>query len=237
MNYKKALNTVKETTLSSGSTFGTAPNIGNQGGNVGNVDFYAPGDSRNLWGWSSSKKKKGKKKSKNPIPLYRRSFVEMLAVENNEANNTDDVLDCVIYSNTNYTNVLKHILEHHQIEYIINSKDFTAFQETNENIRNIVHQFKNIITEEPFESGEVTILIGDKVVSPIKNATVSKYFKTPKKSIEEYDQEQLKIGIKIEMEHTSSKEVATNIACNHLDEQPLYYVELKKMEKKLKSAE
>ena len=47
--------------------------------------------------------------------------------------------------------------------------------------------------------------------------------KPPKKKPEEYDQEQLDKGMKVEMEHTSDKALATNIACNHLDENPEYY--------------
>ena len=50
------------------------------------------------------------------------------------------------------------------------------------------------------------------------------------------NQKQLKMGIKVEMEHTSSPKVAKKIAMDHLKEfagKP-YYTELKKMEKKLK---
>jgi hypothetical protein len=45
---------------------------------------------------------------------------------------------------------------------------------------------------------------------------------------------QLKYGIKVEMEHTKSKRVAKAIAKDHLLESSQYYVELKKMEKKLR---
>lgn len=48
-----------------------------------------------------------------------------------------------------------------------------------------------------------------------------------------FDSKQLKIGIKVELEHTKSKRVAKAIAKDHLLESPQYYVELKKMEKKL----
>ncbi len=43
--------------------------------------------------------------------------------------------------------------------------------------------------------------------------------KTPK----DFDKEQLKIGIKIEMEHTKDKEIAAEIAMDHLEENPRYY--------------
>ena len=49
-----------------------------------------------------------------------------------------------------------------------------------------------------------------------------------------YDPKQLKIGTKVEMEHTSNKNVAEKIAKDHLREFPDYYTHLLKMEAKLK---
>jgi hypothetical protein len=49
-----------------------------------------------------------------------------------------------------------------------------------------------------------------------------------------YDRTQLKIGQRVEMEHTKSKRVALRIAKQHLDEYPKYYTALVKMEAKLK---
>jgi hypothetical protein len=48
----------------------------------------------------------------------------------------------------------------------------------------------------------------------------------------EYDPVQLKMGIKVEHEHTKLKGVAETIAKHHLAEDPKYYTKLKKMEKK-----
>ena len=55
---------------------------GEHGGSVGNNDFYATGDARNLWGWGEggskkSKQKSKKKKGKNAIlmPVQRRPFL------------------------------------------------------------------------------------------------------------------------------------------------------------------
>ena len=45
--------------------------------------------------------------------------------------------------------------------------------------------------------------------------------------------QQLKIGTKIEMEHTRSKKIAENIAKDHLKEYPNYYTEFVKFEAKL----
>jgi len=49
-----------------------------------------------------------------------------------------------------------------------------------------------------------------------------------------FNKKELKIGIKVEMEHTKSKKVAEKIAKDHLKEYPNYYTEFKKFEKKLK---
>ena len=49
-----------------------------------------------------------------------------------------------------------------------------------------------------------------------------------------YNKTQLKIGTKIEMEHTKNKEFAEKIAKDHLDEFPNYYTALVKMENRLK---
>jgi hypothetical protein len=53
----------------------------------------------------------------------------------------------------------------------------------------------------------------------------STLFKANDDSIE-YDPEQLAAGIKIEMEHTDDKEIATIIAKHHLAEDPEYYIKL-----------
>jgi len=47
-------------------------------------------------------------------------------------------------------------------------------------------------------------------------------------------QKQLEIGTRIEMEHTNLVAIAKKIAMDHLKESPYYYVELQKMEKRLK---
>jgi uncharacterized membrane-anchored protein YjiN (DUF445 family) len=47
---------------------------------------------------------------------------------------------------------------------------------------------------------------------------------------EDFDQEQLKAGIKVEMEHTDDPKIAREIAMDHLTEDPQYYVKLDKME-------
>ena len=52
-----------------------------------------------------------------------------------------------------------------------------------------------------------------------------------KKQPEDFDQEALKKGLKVELEHTSDSDIALEIAMDHLSEDPLYYDKLAKMEK------
>ncbi|MDD5363605.1 MAG: hypothetical protein PHN88_15895 [Ignavibacteria bacterium] len=51
----------------------------------------------------------------------------------------------------------------------------------------------------------------------------------------DYDPEQLKMGIKIEMEHTDNPKIAEKIAKDHLDEFKDYYTRLTEMERKAKA--
>jgi Protein of unknown function (DUF5661) len=46
----------------------------------------------------------------------------------------------------------------------------------------------------------------------------------------DYDPEQVKMGIEVEMEHTTNPKIAEIIAKQHLSENPKYYTKLKKME-------
>lgn len=52
-----------------------------------------------------------------------------------------------------------------------------------------------------------------------------------KKQPTDFDQEALKKGLKVELEHTSDSDIALEIAMDHLTEDPLYYDKLAKMEK------
>ena len=47
----------------------------------------------------------------------------------------------------------------------------------------------------------------------------------------DFDAEQLKNGIEVEMEHTKDRKIAKEIAKDHLSEDPNYYKKLKKIEK------
>ncbi len=54
------------------------------------------------------------------------------------------------------------------------------------------------------------------------------------KSDKDFDPKQIELGIKTETEHTGDKEMAKEIAKDHLTEDPEYYTHLKKMEEKYK---
>lgn len=54
--------------------------------------------------------------------------------------------------------------------------------------------------------------------------------KAKDKDLSKYDPEQLKMGLKVEMEHTDDPSVALEIAMDHLTENPKYYTHLKEME-------
>lgn len=53
-----------------------------------------------------------------------------------------------------------------------------------------------------------------------------KFFKDVNENIE-YDPKELKMGIKVEQEHTTNKSIAEIIAKHHLAEDPKYYTKLK----------
>ncbi len=55
------------------------------------------------------------------------------------------------------------------------------------------------------------------------------------KNPSDFDEKQLEMGTEIEMEHTKKRDIALEIAKDHLQEFPNYYTELNKMEDKLKN--
>ena len=55
-------------------------------------------------------------------------------------------------------------------------------------------------------------------------------FYAPEKSLDQYDQIQLKRGAEVEKEHTPHQQIAEIIAAHHLDEDEKYYDKLKKVE-------
>ncbi len=82
---------------------------------------------------------------------------------------------------------------------------------------------------------EIESLVGDSFDSlweqlkPYKSVEqIAKKHKVPVSKINQ----QLKIGTKVEKEHTKDKELAAHIALQHLDELPDYYDRLKNIEKK-----
>ena len=75
-------------------------------------------------------------------------------------------------------------------------------------------------------SGKELDALGEKNVETIL-ANVGEHDFSPDS---EFDAEQLKMGIKVEKEHTSSTLIAKLIAKDHLKEDPTYYTKLRKME-------
>jgi hypothetical protein len=63
--------------------------------------------------------------------------------------------------------------------------------------------------------------------------------KAAEKQIDEtmVDQEQLNMGIHVELEHTDNRDIAKKIALDHLSEIPDYYTRLAKMESEAKKTE
>ena len=66
-----------------------------------------------------------------------------------------------------------------------------------------------------------------KVISHLK-----KHGEAKNEPDDKYDPKELEMGIEVEYEHSPNKQVAKEIAKDHLEELPDYYTRLKKMEKK-----
>lgn len=71
-----------------------------------------------------------------------------------------------------------------------------------------------------------------KIASELKNRNVIPGGLADYKKPSEFNQAALKKGVKVELEHTSSKDIATEISMDHLTEDPKYYKKLEKIEKK-----
>lgn len=217
MDYIKKI--LENTTVGYDGVFGNEQiGIGTHGGSIGNGDWYAPGDARNVYGLNLNKKGK-KKKRKQKMHLYRRAFMESL--------DTSDelILEGAIFCVEEYRDLALKILEKNGIEYNIDDDNVIYMQGTDNELQNIV---ENIITiaGDKFEDNYL-ILIGEMLVN----------FKKPKKQESEYNQGQLRQGAKVEAEHirgkvdtSTERKVVKNIAKNHLDEDPHYYAKLRRME-------
>jgi len=59
-------------------------------------------------------------------------------------------------------------------------------------------------------------------------------FANSNKHYADFDQEQINLGISIELEHTTNKAIALKIALDHLSEISDYYTRLQKMEAEAK---
>ena len=98
---------------------------------------------------------------------------------------------------------------------------------------------KNFFIEHPEPSDKDVHALADKIVMPtdrletIAYGLLSNLLQVGKhKDIpdDQFDAEQLNMGIEVEREHTDDPELAKEIAKDHLAEFPDYYTKLKKME-------
>ena len=71
----------------------------------------------------------------------------------------------------------------------------------------------------------------EKIKIIIKNTEKLKGGKGDNRPDSDFDEKDLEDGIKHEMEHTKDRQVAKEIAKDHLSEDPNYYKKLKKIEK------
>lgn len=263
MNYKIGLEMMKEmnTAGGPGGRFGYGgSSVGNHGGDVGNSDFYAPGDARvpKVLGAGGNdpyeyvkkgKKRKGKKTKKNEstIPLYRRTFIETLATESTEE---DYKLNCVIYTeNQEYKQLITDILESQKIKYTIED-DCTILEGSDNYLQTVLEKIQKITTDEPFNTGDIIAMLGemDESEQEVSNDKIpggkadhktyddffNKYsdqYKNKEDFLTDFI-EKIKQGMKVELEHTTDKNIAREIATDHLWEDLDYYEKLAKMEKR-----
>jgi len=75
----------------------------------------------------------------------------------------------------------------------------------------------------------------DKKGAETENYPATEVGKHRDKSLETYSPDQVKIGLKIEKEHSDIPEVASQITKDHLAEFPDYYTRLVKLEKDAKA--
>jgi hypothetical protein len=70
-----------------------------------------------------------------------------------------------------------------------------------------------------------------KIKCPTKHEDTIPGGKGDKLKTTDVDPDQLKLGVSVEMEHTTNRDIATEIALDHLAEDPKYYTRLKKVHK------
>jgi hypothetical protein len=253
MNYKTGLRKIHEMNVAGGAggMFGAG---GNQGGNVGNVDSYAPGDARvpkvigaggnDPYEYVNKKGKKKKSGKKDKIPVYRRTFSEMLTTE--AYDDTEYLLNCVIYSkDINNKKIIQDIMERYGVTHIVDD-DCVILEGSDEYIQQALNHVTELISEDEFTNGNIIALIGEMDITSNKLAGGMSEGKTlddfrkrytekgyPEVSdFEKQFNDKIKQGTKVEMEHTTDDKIAREIALDHIWEDFFYYDKLAKMEKK-----
>jgi len=260
MKYKDGLRIVREMNVAGGAggVFGYGGNaVGQHGGAVGNSDFYATGDARipkvlgaggnDPYEFVKGKKGKKNKKGKSKVPVYRRTFMELMG---DSVSEIEYDLNCLLYTeNPQYQQIIKDLLLMNKISFV-EDKNCVIFEGTDDYIQNVILQVQGILTEEVFTNNEIVALIGEMDLNEPVSDNVIPGGKAENKTIEDfyhkYDSKgyydikdfkehrfipQLKKGIKVEMEHTTDKNIAREIATDHLWEDLDYYDKLAKIEK------
>lgn len=89
--------------------------------------------------------------------------------------------------------------------------------------------FNQFITEKFFDGYEVSKITED--APPLDKPTLEPEALAKKHNVSVQDiEQQLTLGIEVEQEHTSNKELARQIALDHLAELPDYYTRLQQLE-------
>lgn len=82
--------------------------------------------------------------------------------------------------------------------------------------------------------GYAVVIAGIAAISMANDKGYLRGGKADKYKRSDFNKRQLSKGTVVEMEHTYNREIAEEIAMDHLREDPNYYKELERMERKLK---
>ena len=168
MTYKKGLRYINENSISGSVLGGAGSSIGNHGGSVGNEDFYATGDARvpkiigdngnDPFEYIKKGKRKGKHKTNRPH-LYRRAFIENLM---EQAESTDEErLGCIIYAQKKEDfDLITDALNKFNTPFLLDN-GCHILSGTDNSLQDIIEKLNNILTDEPFNNGDITVLIGE----------------------------------------------------------------------------
>lgn len=147
--------------------YGGDNTIGQHGGSVGNdpnawVNDYinAPIDYLHGDGTTKSKKKGKKKKKQNKMHIYKRNFVESLMSEEVEDIRDIDLVCTIFTENKDYEQIICDVIKKSNSPFEV-SEECIFFKNTDKNIQSVLESMQTVLTEEPFENGDIIALIGE----------------------------------------------------------------------------